>query len=114
MKSKLKKHPMGFMYEEIKDGSGRISVSCNETKRYLVDKPIYFDGIDDSEDDWLIRFTDSIKSGKYFYKVDMFGKNYILEKDELIDFIEEYYNPTIEEYDEPYISICSKHLINKL
>ena len=113
MKNKLKKHPMGFMYEETKDGSGMMNVSYFETKKYLDKKPIYLNGIDDSKEDWLIRFTDTLKKGKYFHKVDMFGKTYILEKKELIDLIEEYYNPIIEKSDEKYISICSEHLIKK-
>ena len=113
MVSKLKKHPMGFMYEDTNDGSGKIIVSYNETKKYLDKKPIYLDGIDDSEDDWLIRFSDTLKKGKYFHKVDMFGKTYILEKNEIINFIDENYNPIIEKGNEKYISLCSEHLIKK-
>jgi hypothetical protein len=112
MESKLKTHPMGFMYEDTNDGSGKIYVSYNETKKYLDSKSlVYLVGLDDNEEDWLIRFSDTLKSGKYFYKVDMFGKRYILEKKELINLIEKYYNPKVEKRNEKYISICSEHLI---
>ena len=111
MGSKLKKHTMGFMYEDTNDGSGMVFVTYNETKKYLINKPIFLNGIDDNKEDWLIRFTDTIKEGKYFYKVDMFGKIYIIEKEELIEFIDKNYNPKLDIDDEKYISICSEHLI---
>ncbi len=112
MDNRLKKHPMGFMYEDSNDGTGMIYVSYKETKKYLDNKSlVYLDGVDDNKEDWLIRFTDTLESGKYFYKVDMFGKIYILEKEEVIKLIEMYYNPRIEIGQEKYISICSEHLI---
>jgi hypothetical protein len=72
---------------------------------------LYLYGIDDDGDSWLIRFNDSLERGKYFHKVDMFGNKYIVEKDELIDYIEKHYNPEIEPDEERYISVCSEHLI---
>ena len=111
MKSELKKHPMGFMYKDSEDGSDRITVEKDEIRKYLKKQPVYLDGIDDSNEDWLIRFTDTLKRRKCFHKVDMFGRRYIVEKEELIEYIEKYYNPKIKKNEERYISVCSEHLI---
>jgi len=114
MENELKKHPMGFMYKELNDGTGRISVSKYETQKYLNKKPVYLDGIDDNGEDWLIRFTDTLKRGRTFHKVDMFGRKYIVEKEELIEYIQKHYKPKIRKNEERYLSICSEHLLRKI
>lgn len=96
MEKQLEKHPYGFEYTPLEDG--RISVTELERLRYTKSKPISFKGVerdlldeDKTYDLYVEDFTQCIKDGGKFFQIDMFGKTETVTKDELKQFIDEYY-----------------------
>lgn len=96
MEKQLEKHPYGFEYTPLEDG--RISVTELERLRYTKSKPISFNGVerdlldeDKTYDLYVEDFTQCIKDGGKFFQIDMFGKTETVTKDELKQFIDEYY-----------------------
>ena len=95
-KKQLEKHPYGFEYTPLEDG--RITVTELERLRYTKSEPISFKGVerdlldeDKTYDLYVEDFTQCIKDGGKFYQIDMFGKTETVTKDELKQFIDEYY-----------------------
>ena len=96
MEKQLEKHPYGFEYTPLEDG--RITVTELERLRYTKSEPISFKGVerdlldeDKTYDLYVEDFTQCIKDGGKFYQIDMFGKTETVTKDELKQFIDEYY-----------------------
>jgi hypothetical protein len=86
----LEKHPYGFEYTPLEDG--RVSVTELERLRFTKSKPLMFCGEDDEGYPLNIEnFTQCIKDGGKFYQIDMFGNTETVTKEELKQFIDEYY-----------------------
>jgi len=81
-----------FKFEYIPLEDGRISVTELERLRYTKSKPLNFSGEDNDGYPLNIEnFTQCIEEGGKFYQIDMFGKTETVTKDELKQFIDEYY-----------------------
>lgn len=96
MEKQLEKHPYGFEYTPLENGG--VSVTEEERIRYTKSTPISFKGVerdlldeDKTYDLYVEDFTQCIKDGGKFYQIDMFGKTETVTKDELKQFIDEYY-----------------------
>lgn len=90
-----KLHEDGFYYQQLEDG--RISVTGFEIQKYLKKTNIImegkeYDSINDKDYPIYIDFTDYIKRGNSFNRIDMFGETHIVTKEVLLKFIEDNYN----------------------
>ena len=94
MKNNLIKHEYGFYYTQLENG--KIQVTFRELKNYLKNKNIMmsgseFDEINNLSNSFEYDFTELIKNGTVFRKIDMFGNEHIVTKSELLKFINRNY-----------------------